>query len=65
MQAGVNENVLAARQIPKLKSLLKKYRQARTIQSGLLQLSELASSVTDMNSFDAQLFLSVIFHWFR
>lgn len=51
MQAGVNENVLAARQIPKLKSLLKKYRQARTIQSGLLQLSELASSVTDMNSF--------------
>jgi len=51
MQVGVNENILAARQIPKLKSLLKKYRQARTIQSGLLQLSELASSVTDMDSF--------------
>jgi len=51
MQVGVNENVLAARQVPKLKSLLKKYRQARTIQSGLLQLSELASSVTDMDSF--------------
>lgn len=51
MQVGENESILAARQIPKLKSLLKKYRQARTIQSGLLQLSELASSVTDMSSF--------------
>jgi diguanylate cyclase (GGDEF)-like protein len=51
MQVGMNENVLAARQIPKLKSLLKKYRQARTIQSSLLQLSELASSVTNMDDF--------------
>ncbi|WP_077339737.1 sensor domain-containing phosphodiesterase [Pseudocolwellia agarivorans] len=51
MQVGEKENTLATKQIPKLKSLLKKYRQARTIQSGLLQLSELASSVTDMNSF--------------
>lgn len=51
MPVNANESILAARQIPKLKSLLKKYRQARTIQSGLLQLSELASSVTDMNSF--------------
>jgi diguanylate cyclase (GGDEF)-like protein len=51
MQVDANESILAARQIPKLKSLLKKYRQARTIQSGLLQLSELASTVTDMASF--------------
>lgn len=55
MQVGVNKNILAARQIPKLKSLLKKYRQARTIQSGLLHLSELASSVTDMDSFYSDL----------
>ena len=51
MQVGMNDSVLAARQIPKLKSLLKKYRQARTIQSSLLQLSELASSVTSMDDF--------------
>ncbi len=51
MQVGMNDNVLAARQIPKLKSLLKKYRQARSIQSSLLQLSELASSVTCMDDF--------------
>lgn len=51
MQESVNESILAERQIPKLKSLLEKYRQARTIQAGLLQLSELASSVTDMNAF--------------
>ncbi|WP_426359170.1 sensor domain-containing phosphodiesterase [Pseudocolwellia sp. HL-MZ19] len=55
MPVNANESILAARQIPKLKSLLKKYRQARTIQSGLLQLSELASSVTDMSSFYSEL----------
>lgn len=55
MPVDANESILAARQIPKLKSLLKKYRQARTIQSGLLQLSELASSVTDMASFYSDL----------
>ncbi len=59
MPVNANESILAARQIPKLKSLLKKYRQARTIQSGLLQLSELASSVTDMNSFYAELQLII------
>ena len=41
----------AAHQLPKLKSLLKKYRQLKTMQSGLLKLSELASTVTDMTSF--------------
>jgi len=41
----------AVRQLPKLKSLLKKYRQAKTMQAGLLQLSELASTVNDMSSF--------------
>jgi len=51
MELRAKENVHAVRQLPKLKSLLKKYRQLKTMQSGLLQLSELASSVTDMDAF--------------
>ena len=44
-------NSAALRQLPKLKSLLKKYRQFKTMQASLLQLSELASTVTEMASF--------------
>ncbi|MFT5759893.1 MAG: diguanylate cyclase (GGDEF)-like protein [Alteromonadaceae bacterium] len=51
MEFRAKENVTAARQLPKLRSLLKKYRQVKTMQSGLLKLSELASTVTDINSF--------------
>jgi len=51
MEVGAKNNIGAARQLPKLKSLLKKYRQVKTMQSGLLKLSELASTVTDINSF--------------
>ncbi len=51
MGSGAKDNIHAIRQLPKLKSLLKKYRQLKTMQSGLLQLSELASTVTDMDAF--------------
>jgi diguanylate cyclase (GGDEF)-like protein len=51
MESMAKETVHAIRQFPKLKSLLKKYRQLKTMQSGLLQLSELAASVTDMDAF--------------
>ncbi|NMP30744.1 EAL domain-containing protein [Thalassotalea sp. M1531] len=51
----ITEDKLAQRQIPKLKSLLKKYRQVKTMQASLLQLSELASTVTDLNDFYASL----------
>ena len=51
MGSRATETSQAIRQLPKLKSLLKKYRQLKTMQSGLLQLSELASSVTDMDAF--------------
>ena len=51
MEVKAKNDIQAARQLPKLKSLLKKYRQITTMQSGLLQLSELASTVTDMASF--------------
>ena len=51
MDVKAKNDLQAARQLPKLKSLLKKYRQITTMQSGLLQLSELASTVTDMASF--------------
>jgi len=51
MEVKAQDNLQAVRQLPKLKSLLKKYRQVKTMQSGLLQLSELASTVTDMDSF--------------
>jgi len=46
---------LAQRQLPKLKSLLKKYRQVKAMQASLLQLSELASTVTDLDDFYASL----------
>jgi len=51
MESRAKETVRAIRQFPKLKSLLKKYRQLKTMQSGLLQLSELSSSVNDMAAF--------------
>ncbi|WP_448567770.1 EAL domain-containing protein [Thalassotalea ganghwensis] len=51
MEVKATSDELAARQLPKLKSLLKKYRHFKTMQTGLLQLSELASKVTDMQSF--------------
>ena len=55
LEPKAKEDILALRQLPKLKSLLKKYRQVKTMQSGLLQLSELASTVTDMAAFYAEL----------
>ncbi len=51
MKPRIKEELLAVHQLPKLKSLLKKYRQAKMMQSGLLELSELASTVTDMAEF--------------
>jgi len=51
MESRAKETVHAIRQLPKLKSLLKKYRQLKTMQSGVLKLSELASSITDMDAF--------------
>lgn len=51
MEVRAKNDTQATRQLPKLKSLLKKYREVKTMQSGLLQLSELASTVTDMDSF--------------
>ena len=51
MEARAKSDIQAIHQLPKLKSLLKKYRQVKTMQSGLLQLSELASTVVDMPSF--------------
>ncbi len=45
----------AKRQLSKFKSLLKKYRHLKHIQSGLLKLSKLASTVTDMDVFYAAL----------
>ncbi|WDE11788.1 EAL domain-containing protein [Thalassomonas haliotis] len=50
-ESGEKDDLRALRQLPKLKSLLKKYRHVKNIQSGLLQLSELASTVTEMESF--------------
>jgi len=55
MEQKAKEDIQALRQLPKLKSLLKRYRQVKTMQSGLLQLSELASTVTDMATFYAEL----------
>ena len=51
MSASVTADATALRQLPKLKSLLKKYRQVKTMQASLLQLSELASTVTEMDAF--------------
>ena len=42
---------LQSRQLTKLKQLLKRYRHVKLAQSSLLQLSELASTVSDMNRF--------------
>ncbi|WP_286263596.1 bifunctional diguanylate cyclase/phosphodiesterase [Thalassotalea atypica] len=51
MSASEKEDLNALRQLPKLKSLLKKYRQVKTKQKSLLQLSELASTVTELDTF--------------
>jgi diguanylate cyclase (GGDEF)-like protein len=51
MELRAKGSLQAIRQLPKLKSLLKKYRQLKIMQSGLLQLSESAGSVTDMDAF--------------
>ncbi|TWX73665.1 EAL domain-containing protein [Colwellia sp. C1TZA3] len=51
MDLMAKENTHAIRQLPKLKSLLKKYRELKSMQSSLLQLSELASSITDLDTF--------------
>ena len=51
MDLMAKESTHAIRQLPKLKSLLKKYRQHKSMQSGLLQLAELSSSVTDLDAF--------------
>ncbi|REL37197.1 sensor domain-containing phosphodiesterase [Thalassotalea euphylliae] len=45
------EDSLAQRQLPKLKSLLNKYRQVKAMQESLLRLSELASTVTELKNF--------------
>lgn len=44
-------NHKAERQLPKLKLLLNKYRQVRTMQLGLIRLSELAGTINDIESF--------------
>jgi diguanylate cyclase (GGDEF)-like protein len=51
---GLGEKTVSHK-LPKLKSLLKKYRRARMMQSSLLLLSELASTVSSMESFYAAL----------
>ena len=51
MEIEAREAERARHQLPKLKSLLNKYRQLKTMQAGLLQLSEAASSITDMQAF--------------
>ncbi len=44
-------DLLAAKRLAKIKSLLKKYRHVKNMQSSLLELSELASKITDMQAF--------------
>ncbi|WP_440875067.1 EAL domain-containing protein [Thalassotalea sp. PLHSN55] len=51
MEPRTLDDTVAIKQIPKLKSLLKRYRQVKTMQTGLLNLSELASTVTQMAEF--------------
>ena len=51
MECKASDNKIAARQLPKFKSLLKKYRHIKHMQSNLLSLSELAATVTDMDAF--------------
>jgi diguanylate cyclase (GGDEF)-like protein len=41
----------ASRRLPKFKLLLNKYRQSRAMQSSLLRLSELAGTITSIESF--------------
>ncbi len=51
MECKASDSFIAARQLPKFKLLLKKYRHLKNMQSNLLTLSELAATVTDMNAF--------------
>lgn len=51
MELTTKQDIKAVHQLPKLKLLLKKYRQVKVMQQGLLQLSELANTVNDMTSF--------------
>jgi diguanylate cyclase (GGDEF)-like protein len=51
MELQAKEQSSAVRQLPKLKSLLRKYRHVKTMQASLLQLSELASKVTELSAF--------------
>jgi len=51
MECKASDSFIAARQLPKFKSLLKKYRHLKNMQSNLLTLSELAATVTDMGAF--------------
>ena len=44
-------NAISSNRLPKIKLLLKKYRHLKTVQSSLLQLSELAAKNTDMQTF--------------
>lgn len=53
MELRLEQESSAIRLLPKLKSLLKKYRSLKRVQSGLLKLSELASTATDMDEFYA------------
>lgn len=50
-----NGKQVSSKQLAKIKSLLKKYRHLKTVQSSLLQLSELASKNTDMQAFYPEL----------
>ena len=43
------------KKLPKLTALLKQYKQTKKIQTGLLRLSELASTITDLSSFYPQI----------
>lgn len=51
MEPRIIEELHAVRQLPKLRSLLKRYRHAKIVQIGLLNLSELSSTVNDMVDF--------------
>ena len=55
MEARIKKERRAINQMPKLKSLLDKYRQDKKLRSGLLQLSELTSRTTDIMSFYSSL----------
>ncbi len=51
MSPREKRDLLAAKRLAKIKSLLKKYRHVKNMQSSLLELSELASKITDMQAF--------------